>query len=243
MSVAPMPVRAPAGSARMMGSSVRWRPPTPARIARRRFMVGVSKRLLPVVALGLLASVALYPEFERDSDRARISYRRGAAVEMESGVVVDARYRGVDERNRPYTMTASTAHQVTPERINLTDPKGDIVLENGSWLMLQSKQGVYIQHKGLLDLSGEVNLYRDDGTVMQTSSAAIDLKAGAAAGSEMTHTEGPFGTLDSQGFTMTDKGTVMHFAGPGRLVLNMRKNTAGAAAPAPNAGPGVGAAK
>jgi hypothetical protein len=36
----------------------------------------------------------------------------------------------------------------------------------------------------------------------------------------MTHAEGPFGTLDAQGFTATDGGTVIHFAGPGRLLLN-----------------------
>ena len=51
-----------------------------------------------------------------------------------------------------------------------------------------------------------MTLYRDDGTTMVTASASIDLKPGAAAGGEPTHAEGPFGTLDAQGFTLTDKG-------------------------------------
>ena len=42
---------------------------------------------------------------------------------------------------------------------------------------------------------------------MHTASASIDIKAGAAAGSEPTHVEGPFGTLDAQGFTVMDKGS------------------------------------
>ena len=42
----------------------------------------------------------------------------------------------------------------------------------------------------------------------------------AAAGSEPTHAEGPFGTLDAQGFTITDKGAAVQFIGPAHLVLN-----------------------
>jgi lipopolysaccharide export system protein LptC len=87
--------------------------------------------------------------------------------------------------------------------------------------MLQSKQGVYMQHAQQLDLSHEVTLYRDDGTTMVTASASIDMKNGAAAGSEPVHAEGPFGTLDAQGgFTLVDKGTAVQFLGPAHLVLS-----------------------
>ncbi len=211
-------VAAPRVGRKVGAASIR-QAPTRARIARRRHIVGLAKRLLPLAALGLLCSIALWPEISRDTDRARLSFQRGR-LEPENGQVVDARYNGVDERNRPYTMTAATAHQVSPERVDLVEPKGDIQLESGSWLMVQSHKGVYIQHAGQLDLSDEVVLYRDDGTTLQTSSATVDLKAGAAAGAQMTHVEGPFGTMDAQGFVMTDRGTVIQFAGPGRLVMN-----------------------
>jgi len=55
---------------------------------------------------------------------------------------------------------------------------------------------------------------------MHTASASIDLKAGAAAGSEPTHVEGPFGTLDAHGFTVMDKGSAIDFPGPAHVVLN-----------------------
>jgi lipopolysaccharide export system protein LptC len=184
-------------------------------------MVGITKRVLPLVALALLSTVAFWPELSHDAERARLSFRKGDLT-AQGGELIDASYHAVDVRNRPYTMTASRAHQVSPERVNLTDPKGDITLESGNWVMVRSKQGVYLQHAGSLDLSGDVWLYRDDGTTMQTSSATVDLKNGAAAGSEMVHAEGPFGTLDAQGFALTDKGSVIQFTGPGRLVLNGR---------------------
>jgi lipopolysaccharide export system protein LptC len=86
--------------------------------------------------------------------------------------------------------------------------------------MLTSKEGTFMQHLNQLDLVKDVTLYRDDGTTMHTQSASIDVKAGAAAGSEPTHVEGPFGVLDAQGFTVMDKGTAMDFPGPAHLVLN-----------------------
>jgi len=126
----------------------------------------------------------------------------------------------LDDHDRPYTVTAATAEQVSPERINLTTLKADVTLNDGTWLMLQAKHGVFLQHANQLDLSGAVTLYRDDGTTMTTASASVDLKNGAAASAEPTHAEGPFGTLDAQGFTLTDKGTAIQFAGPAHLVLN-----------------------
>ncbi len=192
----------------------------PAEFGRRRIAVGLAKRLLPVVALALLSLVALWPEIG-PSEHKQFTTRVGG-IEPQSGQLTDLRYNGVDDRDRPYTVTASAAHQVSPERINLVDPKGDIRTESGSWLMVQARRGVYGQHSGQLDLSGDVTLYRDDGLTLQTDSATLDLKAGAGASADLVHAEGPFGSLDAQGFAATDHGAVLQFTGPGRLVLNAR---------------------
>lgn len=198
--------------------------PTPTRRraggAGPRWSVGLAKRLLPLGALALLSSVALWPEISRTTEHAKLLVRHGG-LEAESGVLTDPAYHGVDAQGRPFTLTADTAHQVSNDRVNLVSPKGDSTLPSGSWLMVQSRQGVYTQRPtSTLDLSDQVQLYRDDGTTMRTESATVDLKAGAANGAEQVHAEGPFGTLDAQGFSMTDRGTVLQFTGPGRLVLN-----------------------
>jgi lipopolysaccharide export system protein LptC len=195
------------------------RTPDPGGLARRRLVITLTKWLLPTAALLLLATIALWPEFIRMRDSARIAFQR-LATEVGGATLTDARYHGVDEQGRPYTLTAATAQQDGPDRVNLTTPKGDITLSNGTWLMVQSKVGVFLQHSGQLDLSQDVTLYRDDGTTMTTASASVDLKNGAAASSDPTHAEGPFGTLYSQGFTLTDKGTAIQFSGPAHLVLN-----------------------
>lgn len=132
-------LRVAAGMAASRGDRA-VRAPIDARLARGRWAVGIAKRLLPVAALALLATVALWPELSGNGDHARLTYRRGS-IEPQSGQMTNATYHGVDDRGRPYTMTASAARQVSPERIDLTDPKGDMTLESGNWLMVQSKRG------------------------------------------------------------------------------------------------------
>jgi lipopolysaccharide export system protein LptC len=193
--------------------------PTPGRIARRRILITVTKWILPMAAMGLLALIALWPEISRTAAKARLSMAH-VSGELDGGKLIDARYNGVDEKGRPYTVTAATAWQIDPERVGLTLPKGDITLQNGTWLMLTSKQGTFVQHANQLDLVKDVTLYRDDGTTVHTESASIDLKAGAAAGSEPVHAEGPFGVLDAEGFTVMDTGTAIDFSGPAHVVLN-----------------------
>lgn len=194
--------------------------PTARRIAQRRVVVLMTKWSLPVLALALLGSVALWPELARLKDQGRIAFRRAFAVDPDSTRLKEPRYRGVDERGRPFTITGDWAQQTSPQRVLLGEPKGDMVTENGTWLMVQSHDGVYIQHAGQLDLSRDVVLYREDGTVLRTQTAALDTKQGAASSNDQTHAEGPFGVLDSQGFTLTDKGGAIQFYGPARLILN-----------------------
>lgn len=194
------------------------------RIRLRRFTVLTAKLGLPLLAVLLLSAIVLWPEFDRLSDRTRTSFRRVFSLDAESGRMLDPHYKGVDERNRPYTITAAWATQATATRIDLGDPKGDLVLESGNWLQVEAREGVFIQRAELLDLSHDVVMYRDDGTVLRTQTAAIDIKQGAASSEDKTHAEGPFGVLDSQGFTLTDKAGTVQFQGPAKLVLNGASN-------------------
>ncbi len=193
--------------------------PSPGRLARRRLMIRGAKLALPALALALLASLAVWPELQREVGRAQAEAQ--AVAKVQGATVKGARYRSIDERGRPYTLTASIARQAGENRVDLTDPKGDLTLQNGTWLMLQARQGVYRRRDNALDLSRDVTLYRDDGTTMTTASAALDLKSGAAAGAEPVHAEGPFGRLDAAGgFTATDRGAQILFTGQSHLLLN-----------------------
>lgn len=208
--------RAPAsGAGRRSGA--------PRAHARRGTAVRVAKYLLPVAALALLSSIALWPEISRTIARSRVTWHRLIAVDASTGLMRHPRYRGYDGQNQPYSVTAEDAVQAGPDRFNLRQPRGDITLHNGTWLEVRAKRGAYFQHVDLLDLFQDVMLYRQDGTIMNASTATLDLHGGAVSSSQYTHAEGPFGTLDAEGFTLLDKGSVVQFHGPARLVLNSAK--------------------
>jgi lipopolysaccharide export system protein LptC len=201
------------------GRSTRRGVLTAGGLIRRKWMINTSKFLLPAAALLLLLSIALWPEFERAADKARFAMH-GLHATLDGARLTNAHYNGVDERGRPYTVTAATATQRDEEQVDLTDPNADMTLENGTWINVKSKVGVFMRKAQQLDLSDHVVLYRDDGTTMTTSSASVEMKAGAASGAEQTHVEGPFGTLDASGFTTVDKGAAIQFWGPAHVLLN-----------------------
>jgi lipopolysaccharide export system protein LptC len=182
-------------------------------------MITASKFLLPALALLLLSSIALWPEFNKAADGARVVLHNLSAT-IDGARLTNAHYHGVDERGRPFTVTAATAAQSGADRIDLTGPDADMTLENGTWINVKSKNGVFMRKDDQLDLSYDVVLYRDDGTTMTTDSATVAIKAGAASGAAPTHVEGPFGTLDASGFTTIDKGAAIQFWGPVRVEMN-----------------------
>ena len=191
-------------------------------IARRAVRIGWAKRLLPILALVLLTCIVMWPEFRRITDAGQAALRRMTGADPQGGELIDARYRGIDEHGRPYSITATSGRQISAEQVELAAPKADTTLESGAWVMLQAEHGVYVQHQGVLDLAGHVTLYRDDGTFLHTDSATVDFHTGFAAGSHVVSVEGPFGTLDATGFAVADKGATIQFTGPARLVLNAR---------------------
>ncbi|MDE2516939.1 MAG: LPS export ABC transporter periplasmic protein LptC [Rhodospirillales bacterium] len=193
--------------------------PTTSGLARRHLVISIFKWALPVLALLLLGTIALWPEFDHVED---ITTRNVRAMSQVDGArLVAARYHGVDQHGQPYTLTAATAVQDGPDLVHLTQPRGDITLTGGTWLMIKAVRGTYRMQAQSLDLDGDVRVYRDDGTTLRTAAASLDLKQGAGAGSDPVHAEGPFGVLDAAGgFTITDKGANVHFAGPIHLILN-----------------------
>ncbi|WP_428391287.1 LPS export ABC transporter periplasmic protein LptC [Lichenicoccus sp.] len=196
------------------------RPPSKHAQARRRLLLVWTKWLLPLAALVLLGSIAAWPEFDRAVNAGRVAYRQVAAVQAGSGQMQGVRYHGLDAHGQPYMITADEARQVGPDQINLTRPIADTLSRDGRWMLVHARAGVYMPHEQILDLSGGVTLYRDDGTLMHAPNATIDIKRGVLAANDWVHAEGPFGVLDAQGDFVSQRDGVAQFRGPARLVLN-----------------------
>ncbi len=189
-------------------------------LAKRSLKIALLKRSLPAAALALLAALALAPSWRAGPAKYRVTYHMAQQKDDAASRMQGATYHGRDAQGQPYTVTASSAIQQDSNNVLLTAPQGDLTLKSGAWLSLKSAAGDYHQQNGKLDLSGGTTLYRNDGTVMTSPSAVIDMRAGTASGSAPVQVTGPFGTLQAQnGFTISDHGHQVTFHGPATLTL------------------------
>ncbi|MCS6854516.1 MAG: LPS export ABC transporter periplasmic protein LptC [Elioraea sp.] len=216
------PTPAPTRRGRVPSLRARTVVPDAGAIARRRLVVGVLKRALPLAALAALALTLAWPQITGSEDRMRMAYRKPTEALPDSARVLDARYTGRDERDRPFTLTAERAEQAEGSSIvALVAPRGDVTLENGAWVALMALAGRFDRTTRRLDLAGDVVLHHDAGYEVRTERARIDLAAGRAEGDAPVAVQGPAGSLDAPGFRLEEKGALVIFPGPARMLLRM----------------------
>jgi lipopolysaccharide export system protein LptC len=191
--------------------------------------VSTAKRLLPLIALGLLLLVAAWPRLDIRFDRfdaiPKIDPRQAHDLRM-----LNARYTGVDRENRPFVVTADAAEQLSNDindLIGLEGPKADLTTANGGWFEASSYTGTYQPQTKTLDLFGNVALFGDRGDEFHSDSARVDLANSTAQSDEHVTGQGPFGNVAAAGFRILDHGATIIFTGHTDLYLapNSRKAT------------------
>jgi lipopolysaccharide export system protein LptC len=198
---------------------------TSVRVARRpldrrySMMVGMLRMALPLAAVAIMAAVVIWPQLVRDP------FESIAALDLPGiateGEILNPRFTGVDDNNRPYSVTAREVAKVPGggDVYRMTAPSAAIGLEGGSAVTLEAESGALDRAADRLQLDGGVTLRRDDGTVLTTAAAIVDLAGEGAAGSAPVHAEGPFGSLTAAGFRVEKRGAVVIFTGPADLHL------------------------
>lgn len=195
-------------------------------VAQYSRFVGAMKIALPVAAGFLLLLVVMLPQFRSDDDRFRIGMD---LIKGESGNTLNmtnARYFGTDDKGQPYSVTAEGVRQHTDNdnAIDLVTPKAEISLTNGTFMSAGATNGTYDRDNQKLDLAGEVIVQQDKGNQLRTSEASVMLKDGTASGRAPVTGDGPFGKMEAAGgFDLSERGRIVHFHGPARLVLNPGK--------------------
>ena len=179
------------------------------------------KVFLPVVAIFLVLLIFAWPFLQSEDLRFRLNFAALSANQEEEPSMINPRFLGIDKENLAYSITADLARNLSfgNASVELEMPKADIALNDGTWLVLTAKNGIFKEAKNTLDLSGAVNLFHDSGYEFQTKKAEIDLKKGLAWGTEMVRGQGPFGEMQGQGFNMLDKGRIIVFTGKSKLMI------------------------
>ena len=94
-----------------------------------------------------------------------------------------------------------------------------IFLDPMTWLAISADSGLFDRKAETLALKGSVNLFHDIGYELRTASAHVDLAGGMATGLDPVSGQGPFGSLNSAGFQIFDRGRRVIFTGKSKLVL------------------------
>lgn len=196
--------------------------PRPEEVRRRNQIMKWMKWGLPITALLLLGSIAVWPEIDRALYSNKEIMKQLARIKIESGTMVGAIFHGLDSHDRPYTITSDKVVQKlnNSDLIHLGDPKADILLQDNVWMMVVADHGIYTQHQQDLNLDDHVVLYRNDGVFMYSNIADIALKYSVITADNWIHAEGPFGILDAQTYFLDLHSGIAQFRGPGRLILN-----------------------
>jgi lipopolysaccharide export system protein LptC len=196
-------------------------PPRLSLSNRYSVFVGFMKVLLPATAAALILLVVAWPQFTIEEEGFRLSVSKLAPGQAESLTMLNARFEGLDERDRPYSVTADIATQSENDKdlVMLERPKADITLSDGAWLALTAKSGEFHKEAQVLDLAGSVNLFHDKGFELRTESARVLLDEGIAEGTQPVEGQGSIGTIQAEGFRILDRGARIFFLGRSHLVI------------------------
>jgi len=189
---------------------------------RYSIFVGFMKVLLPALAAALMLLVVAWPQFTIDDGGFRLSVSKLAPDQADSLTMLNARFDGLDEKDRPYTLTADMATQSDSDEdlVELELPKADITLEDGTWLALTARSGEYRQESRILDLAGSVSLFHDQGFELRTEAARVDLAKGVAEGAQPVQGQGSAGFIEAEGFRVLDRGARIIFTGKAHMTIN-----------------------
>jgi lipopolysaccharide export system protein LptC len=179
------------------------------------------KVLLPATAAALILLVLAWPQFSIEEEGFHLSVSKLAPDQAESLTMLNARFEGLDEADRPFTVTADIATQSenVKDLVMLERPKADITLADGSWLALTAKSGEYHKETQVLDLTGAVNLFHDKGFELRTESARVLLGEGMAEGAQPVQGQSSVGTIQAQGFRILDRGARIFFLGRSKMII------------------------
>lgn len=184
-------------------------------------VMGSLRVVLPLMALGLIAVVALWTKENLSEGRFHIGATEKAPVGFDRFSLSNARFEGIDAKDRPYSIIADRAVEVGRDSgiMELAQVKADITLDSGNWVAVTAEGGIYRRHSKIIDIKGPVSLYHDLGYAIEAASLRIDLDQRIAMSDGPVAAQGPEGHMSAEGFRLTEGGKRIEFLGRSRLLF------------------------
>jgi lipopolysaccharide export system protein LptC len=189
------------------------------------FLVRKLRLILPLVIVAIF--VALLAWSDSDKTVKAVPKEDVSPETMGKNELLNPKFEAEDEKQQPYTITATKAFQ-EPDNLDLVildKPVADISLKDGSWIALESQDGKFTQSAGDLSLDGDVKLYHDDGYELRTSHVDINIRDQVVTSTSPVSGQGPAGDITASGLTAKGQDGTLVFTGPAKLVLRPQQDS------------------
>lgn len=170
--------------------------------------------ILPVTALLMLAILLIWPLF---------SGRHGGVSDVDAGAIamLNAKFVGVDAKNRPMTITADQVVRTEDKTgvISLKMPVAELAYAPGRNIAIRAENGQYEEQSGHMYLDGDVNLFQSGAFELVTRAVEIDGKNRNAWSVDRVTGYSPNARIAAEGLKIINNGQSIVFTGKSRLVL------------------------
>ncbi len=188
--------------------------------------VKILRVLLPVLALLSIAVLFIWPIVSQEEVPQEVGMTididKPANVSDDALQMIKPEFTGLDNKNRPYVITADTVYQGSDKQAEMTliKPVADLELSATQWVSLRADNGLYSPENETLILSGAVTLSDNTGYQLETEQIDIDLDQGQAVSKTQVTGNGPIGTINAKGMIIAvDQSPFVTFTGPGKFVI------------------------
>jgi lipopolysaccharide export system protein LptC len=166
-------------------------------------IVGILKVGLPLVALGMLASIFLVQTDDRLAGD--LVFSRGDIAALGEGLrITNPTFTGTTRGEDRFRFTAAliVPDAAPPERAKITELSGEVELHGGPVVGLEADAGDLHIPTQRLDVAGNVRLRTSEGYRINAEQATLDLKTGSIVAGNAVETTGPLGRIDSGSLTV-----------------------------------------
>ena len=139
--------------------------------------------------------------------------------------MLNPQYMSVDDKGRPYSVTADWAKQRTDTLADLIKPQGSFAFEEGKSLQVKAQRGIYDAQKKNMELTKDVVLTSSDGYSVRTEKATISLETNVVDSTTYVEGEGPKGSIRGQdGCTIETipEGKIITLKGRSRVIIDSK---------------------
>jgi lipopolysaccharide export system protein LptC len=190
------------------------------RAVRHSRRVGAAKKLLPVLALVVVAAFVLYsfiPALLPDNVTIE-----GASISDGRVVMQNPALTGQTDDAQPYSLTASRAFQniASPEVIFLEQMRAELPVSDTETATIIAASGIYDRDREFLTLDAPFSVESSRGVRADLLGAEVDVARGEMRSDQAVEVNSPEVSIVAQSLSMRDNGKTIIFERDVRMTIS-----------------------